>query len=152
MPCRFSTGKSVSRAGGRLKVVQWVRSQGPNVRVRLQETGGNIIEVYHQRMFYNVPAKQAEVDVVIETKNASHVHEMRSDLVLEHVGERALERRGDHGDDHEFCGTHSEHWMCSFEVKAGRATATDRHSLSTPWAGRTAIAGTPTVKTDFPAP
>lgn len=33
-----------SRAGGRLKVVQWVRSQGPNVRVRLQETGGNIVD------------------------------------------------------------------------------------------------------------
>jgi len=40
------------------------------------ETGGNIIEVFHQRMFQNVPAKQAEIDVIVETKGASHVDEI----------------------------------------------------------------------------
>ncbi len=33
-----------TRAGARLKAVQWAGSQGPNVRVRLQETGGNLVD------------------------------------------------------------------------------------------------------------
>jgi len=59
------------------------------------ETGGNIIEVYHQRMFYNVPAKQAEVDVVIETKNASHVHEIIERLNAVGLPCRVLAARSD---------------------------------------------------------
>jgi threonine dehydratase len=59
------------------------------------ETGGNIIEVYHQRMFYNVPAKQAEVDVVIETKNASHVHEIIERLNTVGLPSRVLAARSD---------------------------------------------------------
>ena len=39
-------------------------------------TGGNIIEVYHQRLFYDVPVRNAEVDAVIETRNAEHVKEI----------------------------------------------------------------------------
>jgi threonine dehydratase len=42
--------------------------------------GGNIMEVYHQRLFYNVPAKQAEIDVIVETRNAEHVHEIVAKL------------------------------------------------------------------------
>ncbi|WP_420348570.1 threonine ammonia-lyase [Pelagibius sp.] len=42
----------------------------------IAKTGGNIIEVYHQRLFYDVPAKQAEVDVVLETRNAQHIEEV----------------------------------------------------------------------------
>ncbi len=37
------------------------------------EKGGNIIEIYHQRMFYDVPVKMAELDVVIETRDPGHV-------------------------------------------------------------------------------
>ena len=44
------------------------------------KTGSNIIEVYHQRLFYDVPAKQAEVDVVLETRNSEHVGEVVSSL------------------------------------------------------------------------
>lgn len=40
------------------------------------ETGGNIVEVYHQRLFQDVPVKQAELDAVIETRNAEHVREI----------------------------------------------------------------------------
>ncbi|MCZ6627534.1 MAG: threonine ammonia-lyase [SAR324 cluster bacterium] len=40
------------------------------------KTGGNIVEVYHQRLFSDVPVKQAEIDVVIETRNAEHVREI----------------------------------------------------------------------------
>jgi threonine dehydratase len=37
------------------------------------DNGGNIIEVYHQRMFYDVPVKLAEIDIVIETLDTEHV-------------------------------------------------------------------------------
>ncbi|MDQ7248286.1 threonine ammonia-lyase [Dongia sedimenti] len=43
-------------------------------------TGGNIIEIYHQRMFFDLPVKRADVDAVIETRNAAHVHEIISAL------------------------------------------------------------------------
>ena len=41
---------------------------------------GNIIEVYHQRLFYNVPAKLAKLDVVIETRGSTHAHDIISTL------------------------------------------------------------------------
>ena len=44
------------------------------------DCGGNIVEVYHQRLFYDVPVKQAEVDVVVETMDASHVSEIMEAL------------------------------------------------------------------------
>ena len=40
------------------------------------QTGGNIIEVHHQRLFHDVPPKQADIDVVVETKNEQHVSEI----------------------------------------------------------------------------
>ncbi|HEY9568222.1 MAG TPA: threonine ammonia-lyase [Thalassobaculum sp.] len=40
------------------------------------ETGGNIVEIYHQRLFQDVPIKQAELDAVVETRNAAHVREI----------------------------------------------------------------------------
>ncbi len=40
------------------------------------EAAGNIVEVYHQRMFYDVPVKMAELDVVVETRDAEHVQEI----------------------------------------------------------------------------
>ncbi len=39
-------------------------------------SGGNIVEVFHQRVFHNVPLKMAELDVVIETRNARHVEDI----------------------------------------------------------------------------
>jgi threonine dehydratase len=35
--------------------------------------GANIIEVYHRRLFYDVPVKLAELDVVVETRGPDHV-------------------------------------------------------------------------------
>lgn len=35
--------------------------------------GGNIIEIHHQRLFRDVPAKRADIDAVVETRNAEHV-------------------------------------------------------------------------------
>jgi threonine dehydratase len=44
------------------------------------DSGGNIIEVYHHRLFYDVPAKEAEVDAVVETRNEMHVDEIVANL------------------------------------------------------------------------
>jgi len=44
------------------------------------EAGGNIVEVYHQRLFHDVPLKQAELDVVVETRDAHHVANILSTL------------------------------------------------------------------------
>lgn len=37
------------------------------------QTGGNIVEVQHQRMFYNVPVKNAELDIMVETRDHDHI-------------------------------------------------------------------------------
>ncbi|HWA46183.1 MAG TPA: threonine ammonia-lyase [Hypericibacter adhaerens] len=44
------------------------------------DCGGNIIEIHHQRMFYDLPVKRADVDAVIETRNPQHVRDIVSKL------------------------------------------------------------------------
>lgn len=46
------------------------------------EAGGNIVEIVHQRLFYDVPVKQTDIDVVIETRNADHTAEIQEKLEL----------------------------------------------------------------------
>ncbi|BBK31784.1 threonine dehydratase [Stella humosa] len=36
------------------------------------DSGGNIVEIYHQRLFFDVPVKRAEVDAVVEIRNFRH--------------------------------------------------------------------------------
>jgi threonine dehydratase len=57
------------------------------------DSGGNIIEVYHQRLFYDVPAKEAEVDAVVETRNEDHVDEIVANLRSGGFGTRVLSAR-----------------------------------------------------------
>jgi len=59
------------------------------------DTGGNIIEVYHQRLFFDVPAKQADIDAVIETRNAAHVEEIVDSLKANGFPTRVLSARSD---------------------------------------------------------
>ncbi len=40
------------------------------------DNGGNIIEVFHNRMALDVPAKGAEFDITIETRDARHTQEI----------------------------------------------------------------------------
>lgn len=42
--------------------------------------GGNIVEVYHQRLFQDIPVKLADLDAVVETRNASHVKKIIASL------------------------------------------------------------------------
>tara|TARA_B100000459_G_C8501847_1_gene167719 strand:+ start:9 stop:611 length:603 start_codon:yes stop_codon:yes gene_type:complete len=46
------------------------------VAQHIGEVGGNIVEIYHQRIFYDVPAKRTEVDIVVETRDSAHVEEI----------------------------------------------------------------------------
>ncbi|WP_119169199.1 threonine ammonia-lyase [Algihabitans albus] len=43
-------------------------------------TGANIIEVDHQRLFADVPAKRADIDVTLESRDAEHVREITAAL------------------------------------------------------------------------
>ena len=42
--------------------------------------GGNIVEIYHQRMFFDVPAKLAKIDAIVETRGPAHAHQIIDDL------------------------------------------------------------------------
>ncbi len=51
-----------------------------NVSRIIGEMGANIIEVAHNRLALDVPAKGAEFDVMIETRDAQHTHEVMDAL------------------------------------------------------------------------
>lgn len=59
------------------------------------ETGANIIEVHHQRLFYDIPIKEAEVDVVVETLNMDHVQRLIQILIDAGHPTRLLGSRSD---------------------------------------------------------
>ena len=46
----------------------------------IAQAGGNIVEVYHQRLFADVPVKRADLDAVIETRDAEHLREIVASL------------------------------------------------------------------------
>ncbi len=82
---------------GRLVRLRILILDQPGVLARVAqsigEMGGNIIEIYHQRLFYDVPAKQADVDAVVETRNADHVQEIVANLQMAGFPTRVLESR-----------------------------------------------------------
>ena len=55
---------------------------------QISDTGANIVEVYHQRLFSDVPAKETELDVVIETRDEAHIRQL-----IELLTERGFETR-----------------------------------------------------------
>jgi len=62
---------------GRLVRLRTEITDQPGVLARLTriigDLGGNIVEIYHQRLFHDMPVKLAEVDAVVETRNPAHV-------------------------------------------------------------------------------
>ncbi len=50
------------------------------ITASIGKCGGNIVEIYHQRLFYDVPAKLAKIDAVIETRGPDHVDEIIGSL------------------------------------------------------------------------
>lgn len=69
---------------GRVVTLRIEISDSPGVLGRLAraigESGGNIIEIHHQRLFTDLPVKRADVDAVVETRNAHHVQEIMAKL------------------------------------------------------------------------
>ncbi|MCP4330821.1 MAG: threonine ammonia-lyase [Alphaproteobacteria bacterium] len=69
---------------GRLVKIRVEISDQPGALAQVSEIlgklGGNIVEVYHQRMFYDVPVKLAELDVVVETRDIEHAQAIVSAL------------------------------------------------------------------------
>jgi len=54
------------------------------------DAGGNIVEIVHQRMFYDVPVKHTDLDVVVETRNAAHAAEIVDCLEAANLPTRLL--------------------------------------------------------------
>ena len=62
---------------GRLIRIRVEISDAPGALARVAtligECGGNIVEIYHQRLFQDVPVRRADLDVVLETRDRRHV-------------------------------------------------------------------------------
>jgi threonine dehydratase len=65
---------------GRITRLRITMSDNPgalaSVAGHIGDTGGNIVEIIHQRMFYDVPVKSTQADIVVETRDQSHVREI----------------------------------------------------------------------------
>ena len=70
-------------------------SDQPGVLSRVTEQigdgGGNIVEIYHQRMSYDVPVKRAEADIVVETRDSAHIEEIINRLTAAGFRTRRLD-------------------------------------------------------------
>ena len=82
---------------GRMARLRIDISDRPGVLAKLADiigqTGGNIIEVFHQRLFQDVPVRNAEIDIIVETRNAEHVQEIVGDLQAAGFRTRVLSSR-----------------------------------------------------------
>jgi threonine dehydratase len=70
---------------GRLARLRIEISDAPGTLAKVSSligaNGGNILEVYHQRLFQDVPVKYAELDVVVEATDTDHLHAMIEALI-----------------------------------------------------------------------
>jgi len=53
------------------------------IATRLGTLGANILEVNHRRLFLDVPAKGAKLDVTVETRDAVHAQEIMDALAAD---------------------------------------------------------------------
>jgi len=79
---------------GRVVTLRIEISDSPGVLGKLAllvgHSGGNIIEIHHQRMFDDLSVKRATVDAVIETRNPEHYREIAASLEKEGFPTRLL--------------------------------------------------------------
>ncbi|MBB3065705.1 threonine ammonia-lyase [Limibacillus halophilus] len=82
---------------GRMARLRIDISDRPGVLAKLAgiigDAGGNIIEVNHQRLFQDVPVRNAEIDIIIETRNADHVKEIVASMQSAGFRTRVLSTR-----------------------------------------------------------
>ena len=73
--------------GGRLVRLRAEITDSPGTLAKVAniigQLGGNIVEIYHQRLFHDVPVKLADLDVVCETRDAAHVREIMAAMQAE---------------------------------------------------------------------
>ena len=85
--------KKLSR-DGRLAKIRIGITDEPGMLSRISNAiasnGGNIIEIYHQRMFHDVPVKKAKIDAVIEAQSNKNINEIISTLRNEKFEVRIL--------------------------------------------------------------
>ncbi len=60
----------------------------------LGELGANILEVSHRRMFLDVPAKGAELEIMVETRDGPHADEIVTRIEAEGFSTRVLDAPG----------------------------------------------------------
>ena len=53
------------------------------IATRLGELGANILEVDHKRLFLDVPAKGARLDVTVETRDRAHADKIINAMDVE---------------------------------------------------------------------
>jgi threonine dehydratase len=61
---------------------------------RLGQLGANILEVSHRRMFLDVPAKGAELEIMIETRDGRHAEEIVESIETDGFTARVLDAPG----------------------------------------------------------
>ena len=64
------------------------------IATKLGTLGANILEVDHRRLFLDVPAKGAKLDVTIETRDAGHAREIMTALAAEGYHPERIETGG----------------------------------------------------------
>jgi threonine dehydratase len=83
--------RGMSRAGHlarlRVSITDQAGTLGKVAQV-IGSVGGNIVETYHQRMFSDVPVKRAELDMVVETRDAAH-----AELIIKSLTEAGFPTR-----------------------------------------------------------
>ncbi len=88
---------------GRIVTLRIEISDTPGVLGRLAnligEAGGNIIDIHHRRLFSDLPVKRADVDAIVETRNAAHVDVIMRDLQVGGFPTRQLSSRSAGGED-----------------------------------------------------
>jgi threonine dehydratase len=53
------------------------------IATRLGQLGVNILEVDHRRLFLDVPAKGAKLDITVETRDRAHAEEIMRALAAD---------------------------------------------------------------------
>jgi len=83
--------RGMSRAGFLVRLRVSITDQTgtlAKVATVIGDAGGNIVETQHQRMFERVPVKRAELDALVETRDADHAKE-----IIDRLGEAGFATR-----------------------------------------------------------
>jgi threonine dehydratase len=64
------------------------------IATALGALGANILEVKHDRTFLDVPAKGAELEIMIETRDARHAEDIVSSIIRQGFGAQVIDAPG----------------------------------------------------------